>query len=130
VAASVLTVLGLFHKELELTAYDPTHAEAIGLKPDRVRLILLILLSLTVVTGIQAVGVILTSALLITPAAAAGLCTRSLKGMMLVAVTIAVFAAIAGLLASYHLEVASGAAIVTVCTMAFVVIAIVQSFCK
>ncbi|MEW5989196.1 MAG: metal ABC transporter permease, partial [Chloroflexota bacterium] len=68
VAVVVLGALALFHKELELTSFDPTHAEVIGLRPDTVRYGLLMLLALTVVTGIQAVGVVLTSALLVTPA--------------------------------------------------------------
>ena len=62
VAATVLVALLLFHKELELTSFDPTHAEVIGIRADRLRYLLLILLALAVVTGIQAVGVILTSA--------------------------------------------------------------------
>ncbi|HRE49662.1 MAG TPA: metal ABC transporter permease, partial [Aggregatilineales bacterium] len=69
IAFIVLGSLALFHKELELTSFDTIHARVIGLKADRLRYGLLILLALTVVTAIQAVGVVLTSAMLITPAA-------------------------------------------------------------
>ncbi|MBO9308606.1 MAG: metal ABC transporter permease [Chloroflexi bacterium] len=119
VAAVVLGALLLFHKELELTSFDPIHAEVIGLRPDRLRYGLLILLALTVVTAIQAVGVVLTSAMLVTPAATASLLTNRLPRMMLVAVGVAISAGVIGLYASYRYNVASGAAIVLACTLLF-----------
>lgn len=119
VAAVVLILLALFHKELELTSFDPIYAEVIGLRADLVRYGLLVVLALTVVAGIQAVGVVLTSALLVTPAAAASLITNRLPRMMLVAALIAVASGIAGLYASYYFNVSSGAAIVLACTACF-----------
>lgn len=121
VSVLVLLVLALLHKELELCSYDPTYARVIGLDADRLRYVLLVLLALTVVTGIQAVGVVLVSALLITPAAAAALLTRSLPRMMLLASAIAVVSGIVGLYVSFYAEVASGAAIVLVATVFFAV---------
>lgn len=118
-ALVVLVVLFLFHKELELTSFDPAHARAIGLSADGVRYGLLVLLSLTVVAGIQAVGVVLISALLITPAAAASLVTNSLPRMMLISSAVAVFSGVAGLYASWYLNVSSGAAIILACTACF-----------
>jgi ABC-type Mn2+/Zn2+ transport system permease subunit len=120
VAALVLVTLALLFKELELTSVDPVHAAAIGLSPDALRYILLTLLALTVVAGIQAVGVVLISALLITPAAAASLLTVRLMRMMLLATAIAVLSAVIGLYLSFYYEVSSGAAIVLVCTGFFV----------
>ncbi|HEY7063458.1 MAG TPA: metal ABC transporter permease [Chloroflexota bacterium] len=119
VTAVVLGALALLHKELELTSFDPTYAESIGLRADTLRYVLLTLLALTVVAGIQVVGVVLTSALLVTPAAAASLVTDRLPRMMAVAVAIAVGAAVVGLYASYYYSVASGAAIVLACTACF-----------
>lgn len=123
----VLGTLFVFHKELELTSFDPTHARAIGLNADTVRYGLLILLSLTVVAGIQAVGVVLISALLITPAAAASLLTKSLPRMMLLSALIAVFSGVSGLYASYYFNVASGAAIVIACTACFAAASVIRS---
>ena len=119
VTAIVVAALGLFHKELELTSFDPTHAAVIGLRPDRMRYGLLMLLALAVVSAIQAVGVVLTSALLVTPAAAAALLTTSLPRMMLLATLIAMGSGIFGLYASYYGSVSSGAAIVLCCTACF-----------
>lgn len=119
VAVLVLGVLALFHKELELTSFDPVYAESIGLHPDAVRYGLLFLLAFTIVMAIQAVGVLLTSALLVTPAAAAGLLTNRLPRMMLIAALIAAFSALVGLYASYYFKVSSGGAIVLTCTFCF-----------
>lgn len=119
IACFVLLTLLVLHKELELTSYDPTYAEVIGLKADWLRMLLLLLLALTVVTCIQVVGVILTSALLVTPAAAAGLLTKRLPRMMLIGSIIAMIASVVGLYASYYADVASGAAIVLACTVCF-----------
>ncbi len=119
VAALVLGALFLFHKEFELTSADPTYAESIGLRPDRLRYGLLALLALTVVAGVQVVGVILTNALLVTPAAAASLITNRLPRMMAVAALIALGSALAGLYASYYANVPSGPAIVLVCIACF-----------
>lgn len=121
VAAAVLGMLALLHKELELASFDPAHAEAIGISTDRLRYLLLGLLALTVVVGIQAVGVVLTSALLVTPAAAAALLTDRLPRMMAIAALIATVSGMVGLYASYYFTVASGAAIVLVATAFFMV---------
>jgi ABC-type Mn2+/Zn2+ transport system permease subunit len=127
VAVVVVVSLILFHKELELASFDPVHAEAIGLRTSLLRYGLLILLALTVVAGIQAVGVVLTSALLITPAAAASLLTNRLPRMMIVATIIAVISSSIGLYSSYYFDVASGAAIVLACTGCFGVAWIIRA---
>jgi len=120
VTGAVAFVLFLLHKELELTSFDPSHAAAIGLGPDRLRFVLLVLLSLTVVTAIQVIGLILTTALLVTPAATASLVTQRLARSMAVAAGLAVLAAGAGLLMSFHFRVPAGAAIVLAAAAFFV----------
>jgi ABC-type Mn2+/Zn2+ transport system permease subunit len=116
-----LLVLLLLHKELELTSFDATYAQVIGIRADRLRTLLLVLLALTVVTSIQVVGVVLTSAMLVTPAAAASLLTRRLERMMVIAALIATGSALVGLYTSYYARVSSGAAIVLACTLCFAV---------
>jgi len=121
IAAGVLIVLGLFYKELELTSVDPSYATVIGIRVNLVRNVLLILLALAVVTGIQAVGVILTSALLVTPAAAASLVSGNLLRMMIVSSVVAIASGIIGLYASFYGGMASGAAIVLTGTSFFAI---------
>lgn len=121
ITAIVLVVLGLFYKELELTSVDPSYSAVVGLRADWMRHVLLVLLALAVVTGIQAVGVILTSALLVTPAAAASLLTRDLFRMMVLGAVFAVLSGVMGLYASFYWGVSSGAAIVLTSTAWFAV---------
>jgi len=71
------------------------------------------------VVGMQAVGVVLTSALLVTPAAAASLLTDRLPRLMLIASVVAAGSGVAGLYLSYYFNVSSGAAIVLSCTACF-----------
>ena len=119
IAAGVLAMLALFHKELELSSADPIYARVIGIPVDRLTFLLLILLAFCVVTGIQVVGVVLTSALLVTPGAAASLLTQRLERMMALGALFAVVSGLVGLYASYYFQVSSGAAIVLTCTLIF-----------
>jgi manganese/iron transport system permease protein len=127
ITLGTLVLLVLFHKELELTSFDPIHAEVIGLQANRLRYLLLVLLAFTVVSSIQVVGVVMTSALLITPAAAAALLTQRLSRMFAIAIGIAVLSGIVGLYASYYANVSSGAAIILTATALFAVAWIVHS---
>ena len=124
----ILIALSIFHKELELTSVDPTYGEVIGLRASRIRYLLLILLAFTVVSSIQVVGVVMTSALLVTPAAAASLLTNRLSRMMGIAVIVAIASGVIGLYASFYADVASGAAIVLACTAFFIVAWVWQTF--
>ena len=80
---------------------------------------MLILLALTIVVGLQTVGVGLVAAMLVTPAATAYLLTRRLATMMAVSAVVGAVSSVAGLYASYYLDVASGAAVVLIATAAF-----------
>jgi ABC-type Mn2+/Zn2+ transport system permease subunit len=124
VTAFVLGVVVLFHKELELSWVDPTHARIIGLRPDCLRLVVLFLLALAVVIGVQASGVVLVTALLVTPAATASLLTQRMVGMMVLAPVISVLAGAFGLIVSYRWSVSGGGAIVLCCTVAFILASI------
>ena len=118
----VLISLVLFHKELVLASVDPVYAEVIGLRTDLVRYGLLVLLALATVAGIQAVGVVLTSALLVTPAAAASLLTNRLPRMMALATVFAVASGVIGLYLSYYADYSSGASIVLTATGIFLLV--------
>ena len=127
VAFIVLAALALLHKELELASCDPTYAEVIGIRTDRLRYLLLALIALTTVAGLRAAGVLLTTALLVTPAAAAALLTRRLPRMMVLGAALAVGAALAGLWVARATGVATGAAIVLAATLAFAAAWIVRA---
>jgi manganese/iron transport system permease protein len=117
-AIVVLTII-LFYKELLLLSFDPTVAEAMGYPAQALNYLLLGLIALTIVISIQAVGIILVVALLVTPSATASLLTERFFRMMILGVLLAALAAVTGLYLSYYLNVASGAAIVLVSTCLF-----------
>jgi ABC-type Mn2+/Zn2+ transport system permease subunit len=118
-AVIVLTVLIVFFKEFQLASFDPVLAHMLGKRPETLRFAMLILLALTIVVGLQTVGVGLVAAMLVTPAATAYLLTRRLAAMMAVSAVVGAASSVAGLYASYYLDVASGAAVVLIATAAF-----------
>jgi len=115
----VVLIITVFYKELLLLSFDPTVAEAMGYPVQAFNYLLLGLIAVTIVISIQAVGIILVVALLVTPSATAYLFTERFFRMMLLGVLLAVLAAGIGLYLSYYLNVASGAAIVLVSTCLF-----------
>ncbi|MCP4191143.1 MAG: hypothetical protein GY768_11005 [Planctomycetaceae bacterium] len=83
------------------------------------RYLLLVILALAIVAGIQSVGVVMTTALMVTPAAAASLITRRLSGMFIWSGILSVLSNCIGLYASFYLSISSGGAIVLACTILF-----------
>ncbi len=116
----VLTAIALLYKEFLVFTFDPTFAATLRLPVGALRYLLMILLAVTVVVSLQTVGVGLVAAMLVTPAAAAALLTRRLSHMMIVAAAIGVSSSIVGLYVSYYLNVSTGASIVLVCTLVFI----------
>jgi manganese/zinc/iron transport system permease protein len=101
VAIILLVTVALFFKELKLIAFDERFAQAIGLPVRGLNLLLTSLTVLAVVTGIQAVGVVLMAAMLITPAAAARFWTDDVFKMTLLAAIMGAFSGLAGAFVSY-----------------------------
>jgi manganese/iron transport system permease protein len=118
----VLLVVALFYKEFLVISFDMTLAQTLRLPTTFLRYLLLVLISITVVVALQVVGIALVLAILVTPAAAASLLTRRLPSMMAVSAAIGAVSGVAGLYASYYLNVASGPAVVLVATLIFVVV--------
>lgn len=110
--AVVLAVLLYKRRDFTLYAFDPNHAHAIGLNPRIIGAAMLGLLALTAVVALQAVGVVLVVALLITPGATAYLLTDRFSRMLFIAPTLAAVSAMIGLYASYYLDTSSGPMVV------------------
>lgn len=111
----IMVVLVLLHKELELSSFDPNYTELIGAKPKTLKTILLVLTAMSVVCAVKTIGTLLTTALLIIPAATACILVRTLLKIMLLASLIAIISGILGLYISFYYSIPSGAAIV-LCT--------------
>jgi ABC-type Mn2+/Zn2+ transport system permease subunit len=113
-AALVLAAFALLYRPIVLVSFDRRRAAAAGLPVERIELLTMVLLAFAVVIGFRVVGALLVLGLLIAPPAAASLLTRRLPAMIAVSSGIAAISAPIGLLVSWHLEVAAGAAIVLV----------------
>lgn len=120
--AIVLVVLVYKRRDFTLYAFDPSHAHAIGLNPRLLGAALLGMLALTAVVALQAVGVVLVVALLITPGATAYLLTDRFGRMLVIAPTIAAACALIGLYASYYLDTSSGPMVVLTNGAAFTLV--------
>jgi manganese/iron transport system permease protein len=118
----VLLVVGILWKELLYATFDPLGAQASGLRVDLLEYLFLALVALTIVISLQAVGIILVVAMLVTPAATAQLLTSRFGALMGTAVVVGIGSAVAGLYLSYWLDVASGATIVLVQTALFLLV--------
>jgi ABC-type Mn2+/Zn2+ transport system permease subunit len=120
-AAIVLAILFVLHQGLLATGFDRLNAKALGRSPAPLDLVLALLLAGATLVAVQALGNLLVVAMLIGPAASARLLTRRIGPMMLTAVAIAWVASLVGLYASYHAELAAGAAVTCALVLAFVV---------
>lgn len=117
----VLALVSVFYRQLLFVAFDPTVAAASGVPTRALEYLLLALLGVTIVTAVQAVGIVMVVALLVTPAATASLFTRRFHHMILASVAVGTLSALLGIYLSYYLDVASGAAIILVATALFFV---------
>src|SRR5690242_842881 len=120
IGGGVVVVVALLWKELLYATFDPLGAAASGIPVERLEYLFLALVALTIVVSLQAVGIILVVAMLITPAATAQLVAVRFTRLMLVAALVGVGSSIIGLYLSYWFDVASGATIVLVQTAAFI----------
>lgn len=114
VVAAVITlvVVLIWRRDLLLYCFDAGHARVIGLNTTLLYYVLLGLLSATVVASIQAVGIILVVAMLVTPGCIGHLLSDRFDRMLLIAVASAVFSSVVGVYISFFIDGTSGACIV------------------
>jgi manganese/iron transport system permease protein len=117
--AIVLIIVAVLRKELLYASFDPAGAAASGLPVVTLDYLLLGLVGVTIVVSIQAVGIIMVVAMLVTPAATGQLLVDKFWDLVKIAIGVAVVAAITGLYLSFYLNVASGASIVLIETLFF-----------
>jgi len=118
-SAIVAIALVMLYRPLLYTSFDPVVAQASGIKAGFVEYALLVLLALTIIVSLEAVGIVLVAALLVTPAATAYQLTRRFTRMLALSAAIGAACAVGGLYLSYYLHAASGATIVLLVTLAF-----------
>ena len=97
----LIAVVVVFYKEFKLIAFDRHYAQVIGLPVRKLEFLLTTLTVLAVVVGIQAVGLVLMAAMLITPVAAGRFWTDKLSVLLIISSLIGIFSGIFGSFISY-----------------------------
>jgi ABC-type Mn2+/Zn2+ transport system permease subunit len=125
-AVGVLVALRVLHWRLLVVAFDRTTARSLGASPTLADLAVLIVLAAAVLVAAQGLGTLLAVAALVGPAATARVLTHRIAPMMVVSTLLGLAAGLAGILLSFHLGLAAGAAIAACLVVAYLV-AIIQS---
>lgn len=125
--AAVLVMIALLYKEFQIISFDLSLAHSLRLPVEFLRILLLILIALTIVASLQAVGIALMLALLITPAATARLLVKRLHHMIVIASLLGVCSGVVGFYLSYYLDIPSGACIVLTTSVIFGFVFLLQS---
>ena len=126
VALTALVLAGLyaFHRQLVYTTFDEVGASVVGIKTNLIEYVLLALLALVIVIGIQAAGIVLVMAMLITPAATGYLMARRFVGVMIIGALVGAASAIVGLYLSFHANLPSGPSMALLATLMFTIAAV------
>ena len=117
----IITIVFLFRREFLAVSFDEEFSKVVGLPALLVYMLLLALVALSVVVLIKVVGVILLIALFTIPAAISKQYTYNLRKMMVLATILGIILTTLGLILSYVFNLASGATIVIVMAVAFLI---------
>jgi zinc transport system permease protein len=117
--AVILGVVNFLYKEFLAISFDEEFSQVCGVNVRVLYLVLLCLVALTVVLLVRIVGIVLVIALLTIPSTMAKMFTKSLKGMMALSVVFALILSVSGLWLSYFLDMASGATIIILSGLSF-----------
>ena len=126
-SAVALAAIAVSFGDLRAVTFDPEHAAQVGVPVGRLRYLLVALISVTVVVSLDTVGLLLSVAVLVTPASAARLVTDTVATMTALAVAIGVTSSLGGLTLSYHLATPPGPTIAATTIAWFVVVAAVAA---
>jgi zinc transport system permease protein len=122
--AAVLLAMVLLRPALFAVCHDEEYARVSGLPVRTLNLLLAVTTAVTVTIAMRTVGLLLVSALMVVPVAAAQQVTRGFRATMGVAMAIGVFAAAAGITLSGEVDTAPGATIVILAIAAFLAITV------
>ena len=130
VLALIILFITVFYKELVVTTFDSSFANAIGISSSKWHYMLMGFVSLTTVASFESVGAILVVALLIAPAASAYLITRNLKWMLALSSLFGIISSFLGYWLSYFLDGSIAGAMVTISGVIFGICYLVVVFRK
>jgi len=129
-ALVVLSAIGLFYQEFVYLTFDSESARVAGVRAYRLESLMAILTAVTVVLGMKVVGILLVSALLVIPAAAALQVARSFKEALTVSELLAGISALGGLMISFYFDWPASGTIVSVSGVLFLILFRMRSYRK
>lgn len=110
----IIIVIFFFYKELITLSFDEEHATVSGIHSKRIHFLFIVLTALVIAASIRIVGVLLVSALMTLPVAAAMQLAKSFKQLMALSILFGEIAVIIGLISGYYLSIPPGGTIVMV----------------
>lgn len=117
----IILLVAAFYKELQAISFDESFAFVVNVPVDMLYMLLVSLIAITVVMTMRVVGLIMVIALLTIPPAIAGLFVKDMKRMMALSVGLSIFFSFCGLILSYYLNLTSGATIILLAGLAYLV---------
>jgi zinc transport system permease protein len=126
----VISLVVLFYKELQATAFDETFARVRNLPVDLLYVVLVAMIGLSVVMLMRVVGLIMIIALLTVPAAIGAMFLKNMKHIMWLATGLSLIFTIGGLLISYYFNLSSGATIILVSGAFYLGALALHRFCR
>lgn len=127
----VVIVLIIFnYNRLFAVTYDPEFASVVGIDTDKSKYLISVLTSITVVLGIRVVGTMLISSMIIFPTVTALLVSKGFKDTILISTLISVLSVILGIFISYLLNLPTGATIVMINGLIFVLVLLFRNVIK
>ena len=124
---TVFVILAVFFKQLLFYSFDPVGAQVRGLNVSFLNYLFLIILSLVIIGSIQTVGIILVLSMLIIPAAAAKLATKTFINSIKLSIFFGVISSVSGLYLSYYFNLPSGPSMSLVATGLFIIVFTINS---
>jgi ABC-type Mn2+/Zn2+ transport system permease subunit len=122
--AGILAVVVIYtcYRRLLFATFDAEVADVSGVNVARMEALLMLMLAVTILFTMKVMGVLLISALLVTPAVIARMLTNSFARMLAIAPIIGAVCGFAGMLISYHINVSPGATIILIASLVFLVV--------
>lgn len=124
---AIVALAAVCQRPFLLLCFDPEQAKVTGFDPRLYEAIMLAMIATTIVVSFQSVGTLLVLGMLLAPAGAAALVTRRVTTTMALAAAIGAVSVAAGLLVSYHFDLAAGASVVLVAVALFFLVFVART---
>ena len=127
-ALLLVALFGLFLREILYVAFDRNFALTQGMPVRLIEYAMMFCIAVTIVLAIRLVGIMLLMSLLTLPQITINLLTSDFKKIMLGSIALGFLGCIVGLFLSYYLNVPSGAFIILVLVLSFLIVKAIKAF--